>query len=288
MRYGIYIAVSIFFGGFMPNLVTAQSMFEVDVANYAVGDLVEIALTIDTGTESVNAVESKVMFSPEVLEFVSSDDRDSVIDLWIEKSGIADDSPEVYFAGLTPLGFTDNQAVITTLLFRVKQTGVAQISLLDPIVLRNDGLGTALKVNEETFTFSVINSVTQSQDVATDTELPEDFTPSIISDPDAFAGQSVVVFSAHDTGSGISHYEVKEGRYGQYVRTESPYILRYQALDRVVYVKAVDMAGNERIKVLYPQNWKSWYEPPEITAGIAVACLLLIFIGWYRYLRRRR
>lgn len=162
------------------------------------------------------------------------------------------------------------------------------MSILEPTVLRNDGLGTALTITEQTLTLSLVDTAKSEQGTTTDTEVPEDFTPQIVADPDFFAGQSTLVFSTRDTGSGISHYEVKEGRYGRYVRVDSPYVLHHQALDKMLYIKAVDNAGNERIKILYPQNQKAWYEPPEIIATIVVSCLFLAFLGRFWYLRRRR
>lgn len=287
MRYSIIVLVGIFFYGLTPELVTAQTVLAVDVREYSIGDLVGVTLAINTGTDAVNTIESKVVFSPDILEFVSSDNSDSVIDLWIENPRLFDNT-HVYFAGLTPLGFTANQATVISLQFRVKQVGIAQVSIFEPTVLRNDGLGTKLRVTDQTFTLSVIDKANSGQGTTIDTELPEDFTPTLVSDPDFFAGQWVVVFSTRDTGSGISHYEVKEGHNGKYVRTDSPFVLQYQALNRVLYIKAVDNAGNERIKILYPQNWKPWYEPPEIIATIVVSCLFLAFLGWFWYLRRRR
>jgi hypothetical protein len=286
MKYYILLLVSIFFLSLTPEVVRAQFTHPIDVSEYAIGDVVDVTLHINTGTVSVNAVEAKLTYLPDVLEFVSSDDAHSVIDLWITKPTRADDA-HIYFSGLTPLGFKSDDATVSTLSFRVKQPLVTEVVVLDPLVLRNDGLGTALAVTPQTFSLSVAKQVPVTQALLTDTELPERFTPVMVSDPDAFAGQLTVVFNTHDTGSGLSHYEVKEGRYGQYVRADSPYVLKSQSVDRVIYIKAVDKSGNERIEILSPQNGERWYEALDIRMVIVAlpALLMLLVLGWY--LRRR-
>jgi hypothetical protein len=62
-----------------------------------------------------------------------------------------------------------------------------------------------------------------------------------------FDGAHVLVFATQDKGSGMSHYEVREGYFGWFTKAESPYQLRDQELRKKVYIKAVDNHGNERL-----------------------------------------
>jgi len=58
-------------------------------------------------------------------------------------------------------------------------------------------------------------------------------------------GKYFLVFSTQDKGSGVDHYEVREGRFGGFSEVSSPYILKYQSLDKKIFVKAIDKFGNE-------------------------------------------
>lgn len=58
---------------------------------------------------------------------------------------------------------------------------------------------------------------------------------------------------SNDKQTGIDYYEVKEGE-GNWVKTESPYLLKDQARQSVIQVKAVDKASNERIETIQPSQ----------------------------------
>jgi hypothetical protein len=117
-----------------------------------------------------------------------------------------------------------------------------------------------------------------------DDELPEAFTPQIVRDPDMFGGAWALIFATEDKGSGLDYMAVKEGWFGTYVQTESPYELQHQNLDKKIYVKAVDKNGNTRTTILYPQNGVGQYEQPLRIIGILVLCLLGLYFArtYYR------
>lgn len=62
----------------------------------------------------------------------------------------------------------------------------------------------------------------------------------------------------------IDPYEVREGLWGKFVITQSPYPLQNQKLDEKIFVKAVDKNGNARVELLYPQNFHPWYKTSQI------------------------
>ena len=121
---------------------------------------------------------------------------------------------------------------------------------------------------------------------AVDDELPESFTPGIIEDSDLFEGAHTLVFTTKDKGSGVDYFEVREGVLSNYTRAESLYRLNHQALDRKIYVKAVDKMGNERIEIFYPQNWRPWHEHTWVIVSILILCILSLLIFW-KILRKR-
>jgi len=119
-----------------------------------------------------------------------------------------------------------------------------------------------------------------------DDERPEPFTPEIIQDQDVYDGDHVLIYATEDKGTGIDYFAVKEGWLGAYLKADSPYHIKHQSLDRKISVKAVDKLGNERVEVIYPQNWQPWYERSRLIIGILILCALSLYTVW-RLLRRR-
>ncbi|MDP2812067.1 MAG: hypothetical protein Q8O32_00015, partial [bacterium] len=93
--------------------------------------------------------------------------------------------------------------------------------------------------------------------------------------------------STQDKGTGIDHYEVKEG-YRLSVEAKSPYVLKNQNLDKEIVVKAIDRAGNERkvvVASLYPVEW---YENYWIFAIIISALIILYFFWKYQWKKSKQ
>lgn len=280
-------------------LVVASSFFttsvsasvlkiETDFNVLHVGDVFVVEVVADTEMRTINAIETTIMFPAELLSYVSSDEGDSVVNLWIQKPKL-NGSDRVSFSGITPGGFTQKKAPILALTFKVIKEGQANIEILDSTLLLNDGLGTADSVREENVHISVLAGDSKVVVNTVDEEIPEHFNPEIIQDPDVYSGKYALIFATADKGSGLDHFEVKEGWFGSYRVSESPYEVMHQALDRKIFIKAIDRMGNVRIEIINPQNAKPWYKHREIIATILLTCVLVllgVLVLKRRFLRR--
>ena len=97
-------------------------------------------------------------------------------------------------------------------------------------------------------------------------------------DPSLFGGKYFISFSATDNESGMNYFAVQEGS-GEFVQTESPYVLQDQTLSGIITVKAVDKAGNVAIKSidLRPKNpVKVNYWIWGVVAGLIILLLIAI------------
>jgi len=215
---------------------------------------------VDTGAQDINALEGALVI-PESMHINEIQTGNSAILFWITP-------PEhigniITFAGITPGGFIGVNPI-----FSVSGDFTAQdlegARFESVVALKNDGSGTSVPV---TISLSLVA-------FKADTELPEEFTPTIASDPNIFDGKYFLVFATQDKGSGIDHYEVREGRWGWFKEVESPYLLKYQKLNRDVYVKAIDNAGNERVVVVPVRVHSTWWEQYGLFA-------ILIVIGFF-------
>ena len=289
MRYIFIIFFSsLIIWGFAQTTLAAVISLSSDFATLHVGDTVAIKVKVNTEHEILNAIESTVTFPNSLLQYISSDDSDSVLNMWIQKPTIIDGS-KIHFAGVTPGGFVEADAPIVTLLFKVIGTGQANIELSETSLLKNDGAGTPAKTTQQSLHISVVDGASAITMQTVDTEIPEYFVPQIINDPDVFSGHATLIFSTTDKGSGIDHFEIKEGWLGQYKIATSPYEIINQSLDTPIYIKAVDRLGNARVEIFYPQNYRPWYQEQRILVTIVGLCVLGLFIFrkiFLRYWRR--
>lgn len=249
-----------------------------------------VHLVLDTEQEYINAIEGSVIFDTTLLTLTSISDGGSQINLWI-------DNPKervpgvISFGGVTPHGFSGEKEKILTLQFEAKGSSKGMVFIKDAQVLINDGLGTPASLVTKDVEISSTGKAQGGSDVdkMKDTELPEKFDPYVILDADSFNGKQVLIFATQDKLSGIKKYQVREGRLAFYGDAESPYLLRHQALDRDIFVKAIDYSGNERIIMLSAQNPRKWYEQYELFAilgGIALVFFTLMRVRTWIASRR--
>ncbi|MDP2703862.1 MAG: hypothetical protein Q8P01_01425, partial [bacterium] len=198
----------------------------------------------------------------------------SVILIWVEEPHQTGNI--ITFAGIRPGGFEGVYPVFTIHGVFTKEE-LEQAHFKSVLALKNDGTG------ESTLVKASLSLVA----FKSDTELPEEFTLTIATDPNIFEGKYFLVFATQDKGSGIDRYEVREGRWGWFKEVKSPYLLKHQKLNRDVYVKAIDNAGNERVVVLAARVHKSWWGESGLFAILMVIVLFAIVYKkiWLKFIR---
>lgn len=218
---------------------------------------VGVIMSVD---EPVNAVEGRLVFPANKLIVKEIREGNSIINFWVEKPRI-ESSGIILFSGITPGGFSGANNSIFSVVFEAKNTGIASVALQNTKALKNDGLGTEtpLLIRDTAVSIKPGDSNARKETL-TDTELPEDFSPIIESDPNIFDGKFFLIFTTQDKGSGIKRYEVREGRFGWWREAESPHVLSHQRLDRDIYVRATDNTGNERVTILVARVHSAWWE----------------------------
>lgn len=269
----------LFLSLFIPQLSLAAEIF-VDTKDSSLGSgedfLVQVYL--NTGDVSVNAVEGKVLFPKDYFTLKEIREGNSSINFWVEKPESLKDG-EVSFSGITTGGFVGPKRLILGLVLRTKKSGDSQINLSNVVVLANDGQGTTIATKIKALSLSTTGEVKDANSVAiVDNEQPEQFNISVGHEDEIFDGKNFLVFSTVDKASGVNHYEVREsywGLGGDYVKSNSPYLIQDQSLKSRLYVKAVDNSGNERIAKLGPQNKLVFLEQFIIIVIILTICFFI-------------
>src|SRR3989344_5170387 len=157
----------------------------VPVSTWAATAVIEV----DTGLEDINALEGTLVL-PESLHVREIQTGNSVILMWVEAP--RQTGNVITFAGITPGGFEGAYPVFTIHGAFTKEE-LEQARFGSVVALKNDGTGesTPVKMSLSLVAFK------------SDAELPEEFTPTIASDPNIFDGKYFLVFATQDKGSGI-------------------------------------------------------------------------------------
>ncbi|MDD5547411.1 MAG: hypothetical protein PHN74_00715 [Candidatus Pacebacteria bacterium] len=231
-----------------------------------IGSQSEININIDTQYQNINAVEGNIIFPDSVLKLKEIKTGLSIINFWVEQPKISS-SGNIRFSGIIPGGYQGNGSNILSLIFEAKELGMASsvqriIKIENLKILLNDGKGTLAEAKTNDFRFSISKNTTDIQNTDLENNLhkdiasPELFEPVLSKNQNIFAGKYFLVFTTQDKGSGIDHYEVKEGEE-DFVVAETPYLIKDQNLKSRIFVKAIDKEGNE-ITVEYSPK-KLWY-----------------------------
>lgn len=254
--------------------------------DFSQSETLVVDLKINTENQSINTVEGYIKFSPEIFDLEKISDGSSIISFWVKKPESGAGS--IAFSGVIPGGYLGQDGLLARIFLRPKKEGLGILEIESSSkVLLNDGLGTEAKLKFTSASFNIIKPgiaplkpKNQIVPVITkDTEPPEAFSPQIARDLNIFDGKWFLVFATQDKGSGIDFYNVCEGDNEKCVIASSPYLLKNQALNKKIFVKAFDKAGNEKIALLQP-TFVSWYKKPIVDIIIGAIILIVLLLVW--------
>ncbi|MBI5126604.1 MAG: hypothetical protein HZA80_02480 [Candidatus Taylorbacteria bacterium] len=253
-----------------------------------------LPILLDTQGELINAVEGTFLFPKKLFKIKEIREGNSAINFWIEKPRVVDSDPQyekIVFSGITPGGVLGTQQPIFSVVLTAHSSGQGVMRGESLRALRNDGTGAHVKISMTPVDFRVTESLKGDTQVVApiiDTQAPDDFAPLVVNDPNLFDGQYFVVFTSQDKGVGIDHYEVREGRFGDFVEAESPYVLTDQKLNKRVYIKAFDKNGNSVVVAIPPLHPTPWYQQYGILSILVVVVIGGVFVfkkKWQKSIR---
>jgi hypothetical protein len=123
-----------------------------------VGDSFSVDVNVDTDTP-INAIEASLSFSPENVEVTSIDQKDSIIDLWVQSPSFFNDIGTITLGGgvLRPGGFVKTGKLFTVV-FLTKKEGTAKITADKVSFALADGKGTLVtpKITEVSYEIAAV------------------------------------------------------------------------------------------------------------------------------------
>ena len=239
-------------------------------------------VSLDTQDEKVNAIEGVLAYPSNVLSVEHINTGSSIISLWTEAPSDAQNGG-ISFSAILQGGMTVNNGVLFEVVFTPDEQGSGVVSIIDGRVLKHDGLGTELplQVNGQSISLPMGGKPMYLSDIV-DNMPPAEFSVIPAQEETLYEGKWFVSFSTVDKQSGIDHYEYQETNSKQVVdskwqKVTSPVVLQDQSRTSYVFVKAIDVFGNEEIAVLQPFQ-KRFLTPVELILGLVLVLSGILYI----------
>ena len=275
----------------MPFFAHAATLsFVTTPAESVVNQQMRVSVHLNTGTDSINAVEGLIML-PASVQLSQLNTGGSGFSLWPTEPQFSFSTHRIVFAGGVPGGVVPKQDILLfTFSLTASSTGAYTVSSQDVAVYRNDGLGTRLVVPNHSQDIKVGRtngtvSSAASPDAIPDTTPPHFVSVAMGSDPSLFGGKFYISFFATDNQSGIDHYDIKEGWSTKYLLADRYFVLHDQTLQSIIYVRATDAAGNSVVTVI-----PATHEPSRlwvVGGGILFVVLLVWVVAQHRQKKKK-
>jgi len=256
-------------------------------SSYPARDTFVVDVRLDSEGAAINAVEGTVEISssqPLTVNDIVLGGSD--LTLWTSKPSLSQSGnlATITYTGGTPGGFTKDNALVMRLAISAADVGQLQITPKSTKAYLNDGQGTPVTAAVRDLKLTVSAPAASPTDglneiISKDTEPPNEFEISLGRDESVNDGKYFISFQATDAGSGIDHYEVKEGG-GSTVRSGTTYVLIDQSLSSDISVTAYDKAGNARV-MAWKQTGGGFWSKLVGRLTILLAGIGLLAILWF-------
>ncbi len=112
--------------------------------SFFVDSTFSVSIFVNTGGQDINAVKVGIKFPPDKLQIVSPTAGKSFISVWVSQPEFSNiDGIMNLTGGLPSPGINTSSGLVTTIIFRVKRPGEANVEFIDSSkILKNDGQGT--------------------------------------------------------------------------------------------------------------------------------------------------
>lgn len=241
---------------FSTGALAAEFLLIPPASTIYIGDVFAVEIQVSSAEVAVNALRVDINFPPDLLELITIEKVGSILRFFPQEPSLSNTfGLASIVGGLPDPGFQGSNGVVGMVLFRARETGMAEVRFGETSrAVLNDGLGSEAQLVIPGLKLAIrtppAGYVPTAPKIPSDTWPPNTFSPLISQSDDALAGKYFVAFETQDHESGIDHYEVKEiadGVSGEWRVAVSPHVLEHQEGRLEVLVKAIDRAGNETI-----------------------------------------
>ncbi len=125
--------------------------------SFLLGSTFSISIFIDTKGNEINALEVNLKFPPELLQITAPTTGESFISEWLTPPNYSNVGGFVSYKGGIPEGIITTAGLVSTVTFRAKSPGRAEIKFLDSSkILLKDGKGTPIFTNNFSGVYEIL------------------------------------------------------------------------------------------------------------------------------------
>lgn len=139
IKYLIIISISVFFAADFVEAATLNLNLSKNV--FVVGDQFTAEVRIDTEGAGINAAQTNVTFSKNILQVTSVDRIDSAFNFWLEEPSYSNEEGIISFLGGSTGGLEGKSLKVINIVFKIKSAGEANINFVGAAVISSDGSG---------------------------------------------------------------------------------------------------------------------------------------------------
>lgn len=234
--------------------------------------------------QPINALEMEINYSPKVLQFVSSNNSNSIIDFWHGDPGFQPPGI-IHLEGGSIDSFSGTSGEVITLKFRAKSGGSANLSFGRADLYQADGKGTLARADaSQSLKISIVEGAATPSELAAEVN---DKNPPIIETARAVSSpvdnSRIAVYQTKDSESGIKSTEIRfrqELSWSEWQRAANPTRLPLTAW--AYQLRVTDNANNTAEETVYVP------EPIlKLILPLLPAVLLLGILAYILFRKRR-
>ena len=285
ITFGIFI--------FPSTIKAATILFNEPIYEVGVGEEIVIPIKLDTEGLSINTITGKIILEGDLALIDSINEKESFILLWIERPTYSENKIE--FSGIIPGGFSGvlgvgvgvyDPGTILNVVVKGKIVGEVILSVLVDTLIEHSKNQRNIPVLAKTLKINIVEKNVYEKIAPSDNEPPEVFNPVIVKSDFISSTGYGLVFQTRDADSGVDHYEIKIGN-SEFFKADSPYALDKSNIHSIMYVRAIDRNGNERIvKVVSSDRSGQFTNIYYITIFVAMLFTFFIYKEWRRKLNQ--
>lgn len=232
----------------MKKIILALVIFSFPIASHAAefyfdADESKASVRMDTEGETINAVSGEVPLVGMSVSPVLLTNSSSIV-IWIE--GPVFEEGKIRFSGITPGGFRGDIELFS---ISILEGYKGELRVVSGAAHLNDDKGTPAKTVSAP-SFVDFRGTSQKRE---DSVAPERFEPVLGKSEDIRNGAYFVSFYTVDKDTGIKGYEWSASFFkprSGWQPAEMPLFPAKSAYFKRIYIKATDLAGNERVEVV--------------------------------------
>lgn len=138
-----------------------------DKASFPLMQSFSMTITVNA-VSPINAVEGTIQFPKKTVAVESISTEDSIVTLWIKEPTFTNETGRIEFAGVVLDSAFEGRGDVATIVFQPLRSGIADITIINALMLAHDGKGTNILEEKRGARYFVQADTPPSSDINND------------------------------------------------------------------------------------------------------------------------